>query len=248
MMIERRSRAGITLMELLVAMTLLSLLSVGILFAFRIGVTAMNRTGNRLMSNRRVLGVERILERQIAGFVPAKADCRISPQAAPQRLPFFQGEPQTMRFVSTYSLQEASRGYPRILELQVMPGENGEGVRLVVNEHLYSGPMSTGMFCLGLRSDPETRSTYVSFRPIEVSPDSFVLADKLAYCRFFYREEMEPPARPQWRAMWAKDFTPSAVRIEMAPLVPDPAKLQVPPIVAPFRADRNTMENYSDWQ
>ncbi|MEJ7607865.1 MAG: hypothetical protein WKF37_16740 [Bryobacteraceae bacterium] len=37
------------------------------------------------------------------------------------RLPFFQGDTQTMRFVSTYSLQEAGRGFPGA-ELQVIPG------------------------------------------------------------------------------------------------------------------------------
>ena len=219
---------GITLMELLVSISLLSLLSVGILFAFRIGLNAMTKTNGRLMSNRRVLGVERILEQQIAGFVPTKADCR------KQQVPFFQGEAQTMRFVSTYSLQEATRGYPRILEFQVIPGDQGRGVRLIVNEHLYSGPLSTGRFCVDA--------------PVEIGPDSFVLADKLAECRFSYREEFEPPQRPVWHMKWTKDFTPPAVRIDMVPLEPDPAKLHVSSIIAPFRVDRHAMMNYLDWQ
>jgi type II secretory pathway component PulJ len=238
--------AGITLMELLVAILLLSRLSVGILFAFRIGLSSQAKTNNRLISNRRVLGVERILEQQIAGFMPAKADCRADMQAPPNRLPFFQGEPQTMRFVSTYSLQEAFRGYPRILEFQVIPGENGLGVRLVVNEHLYSGPASTGRLCAGTVSDPETRTTTVRFFPVQIGPASFVLADKLAYCRFAYREELEPPQPARWLARWTREVTPSAVRIDMAPLEPDPAKLQVPSIVAPFRPDRHPMKNYTD--
>ncbi len=244
----RRKRAGVTLMELLVAITLLSLLSVGILFAFRIGLTAMSRTNNRLLSNRRVLGVERILERQIAGFIPTKADCRMTPESPPQRVPFFQGEPQTMRFVSSFSLEEASRGYPRVLEYQVIPGENGEGVRLIVNEHLYSGPLSTGRFCLGVRPDPQLATDVIMFRPVAVAPSSFVLADKLAYCRFAYREEPDPPVPAVWRPRWFRDATPIAVRIDMAPLVRDPAKLQVPPIVAPFRADRHPMQNLTDFQ
>jgi prepilin-type N-terminal cleavage/methylation domain-containing protein len=242
------AQKGITLMELLVAVMLLSLLSVGILFAFRTGLTAMGRTNDRLLSNRRVLGVERILEHQIAGFIPTKADCRAGPGAPAQRLPFFQGDPQTMRFVSTYSLQEASRGYPRILEFQVIPGENGEGVRLIVNEQLYSGPESTGMHCLGLRANPETQSQSVMFRPVAIGAMSYVLADKLAACRFAYREEREPPQPSIWRTQWAKDTTPAAVRIDMIPLVVDPAKLQVPAIVAPFRADRHIIENFADYE
>lgn len=235
-------------MELLVAITLFGLLSVGILFAFRTGLTAMSRTNNRLLSNRRVLGVERILERQIAGFIPTKADCRMSPEAPPQRLPFFQGEPQTMRFLSSFSLNEASRGYPRILEYQVIPGENGEGVRLIVNEHLYAGPTSTGRLCLGMRPDPLSATNVIMFQPVAVGPASFVLADKLSHCQFAYREERDPPAPAIWRTRWVKDSTPSAVRIDMAPLVRDPAKLQIPPIVAPFRVDRHPMQNLTDFQ
>src|SRR3954451_16919276 len=60
-------RAGVTLIELLVAMTLLSLLAVGVLFGLRIGLGAMERTNNRLQTNRKVLGVERVLTQQIAG-------------------------------------------------------------------------------------------------------------------------------------------------------------------------------------
>ncbi len=236
------SRRGITLMELLVSISLLSLLSVGILFAFRIGLNAMTKTNGRLMSNRRVLGVERILEQQIAGFVPTKADCRVAPDAPLQRLPFFQGEAQTMRFVSTYSLQEATRGYPRILEFQVIPGDQGGGVRLIVNEHLYSGPLATGRFCAGVLA------TNLLFYPVQIGPDSFVLADKLAECRFSFREELEAPQRPVWRSKWTKDSTPSAVRIDMIPLEADPAKLHVSSIVAPFRVDRHPMMGYIDWQ
>ena len=135
---------GITLIEMLIAVTLLSLLSVAVLFGMRIGLNAMERSNDRLMTNRKVLGVERVLTQQIAGMMPVMADCVTNPQAPPARLPFFQGEPETMRFVSSYSLNEAGRGYPRVLEYQVIAGENGAGVRLIVNESWYSGPTSAG--------------------------------------------------------------------------------------------------------
>ena len=66
----RSSARGITLMELLVAITLLSLLSVGVLFGLRIGLNAMERSNDRLMTNRKVLGVERVITQQIAGIMP----------------------------------------------------------------------------------------------------------------------------------------------------------------------------------
>ena len=242
----RASQAGVTLMELLVAMTLLSLLSVGILFAMRIGLSSMERANNRFTNTRRALGVEHAITEQVAGFLPVRADCRTTQQGPAQTIPFFQGEPQTMRFVSTYSLHDAWRGLPKILEYQVLPGENGVGVRLVVNELLYSGPLSAGTLCLGRRPDPLTARLVTVFRPVEAGPQSFVLADKLASCQFAFREEREPPLVPVWVQQWTAERSPSAIRIEMTPLDPEPGKLHVPSLVLPVHADRDPMKLYGE--
>ena len=53
------SRAGVTLMELIIAISLLSLLSVGLLMAMRVGLNAMEKSNNRIMANRRVSGAQR---------------------------------------------------------------------------------------------------------------------------------------------------------------------------------------------
>jgi prepilin-type N-terminal cleavage/methylation domain-containing protein len=241
----RSRQAGVTLIELLVAMALLSLLAVGVLFGMRIGLNAMERTNNRLQTNRKVLGVERVLTQQIAGFVPVKADCYQNPQAPPTRVAFFQGEPQTMRFVSTYSLNEASRGYPRILEYQVIPGENGEGVRLVVNELWYTGPRSAGSLCAGVATTPT--GLQLIFRPVLIGQHSFVLADKLASCRFGFKEQREPPRPDVWLPRWASARIPSAIRVDMMPLRSDPSLLEVPSVIAPVRITRDPMMEYQDY-
>jgi hypothetical protein len=244
-MTRRTPESGVTLMELLVAVSLLSLLSVGMLFAMRVGLSAMGRTNARVIDNRRVLGVERILTQQIAGFVPAAGFCGATAQAPGSPYVFFQGDAQTMRFISTYSLQEASRGYPQILEYQVIPGENGVGVRLIVNESLYTGPFGTGVHCLGIAPD-QSGVPRVMWRPVVAGPGSFVIADKLAHCTFTYKEERDLPQPDLWHARWPHDFTPAAVRIDMAPMAPDPANLQVPPMIAPFRVNRHAFTYYGD--
>src|SRR5580700_5197212 len=157
-------QAGITLIEVVIAVTLLSMLSVGMLAAIRMGFDALHKTNTRLMANRRVAGAQRVLEQELGGFVPVKALC--SPQSEAPLAPFvfFQGQPQSMRLVSTYSLDEAWRGRPRILELQVIPGDEGRGVRLIVNEIPYSGPMSAGQACLGIAADPVSGYPMPQFR------------------------------------------------------------------------------------
>lgn len=241
-----RSKAGVTLIEVLIAVSLLSLLSVGILFALRVGMNALGKANTKLMDNRRVAGTERIIEQQIAGFMPVVAWYAPAPGAPLAKIPFFQGEPQSMRFVSSYSLQQAARGLPQILEFQVIPGEEGRGVRLVVNETTYTGPLAAGFFCLGRAPDPALGGDAPRFKPIEAGPQSFVLADRLAFCRFSYLEPLPPPALERWRPNWVRPRWPLGIRMEMAPLDDDSSRLRPVPVTARVHVDRDPALEYKD--
>ena len=96
---KSRSQAGTTLIEVLVAVTLLSLLSVAMAFALRIGINAYQKTSAKLMENRRVAGAQRILEQELEGIVPAVAPCGLhtSPgeQPNPNWFAFFQAAPSS---------------------------------------------------------------------------------------------------------------------------------------------------------
>lgn len=227
---------GITLLEVLIAVTLLSLLSIGMFLAMRIGLNAYAKADSKLMDNRRAAGAQRILEQEIEGLVPVMALCG-SAEGTPYRTTFFQGEPQVMRLVSTFSLQQGWRGQPQILELFVIPAEP-KGVRLVVNEILYTGPAGAGRLC-SAQIPPR-------FADVEAGPQSFVLADKLAYCRFAYLERPNPFEPPIWQATWAAQAWPLAVRIEMAPLEADPSTVQPITMTAPIYLRRNPMTNYAN--
>ena len=152
-----------------------------------------------------------------------------------------------MRLASTYSLQQGSRGQPMILEFQVIPGENNQGVRFVVNERLYGGPQDAGLTCLGVAPDPLTGVTGPRFLPISVGANSFVLADKLAYCRFSYRQVVPAPPAVKWLARWTElQVLPDAVRIEMAPLMPDAGRLQPVSLTIPVHVTRRPLEPYEN--
>jgi hypothetical protein len=134
-------------------------------------------------------------------------------------------------------MAEGFRGYPRILEYQVIPGERNEGVRLVVNEHLYSGPSSAGQLCFAQRP---------MYTPIEVGPRSFILADRLAYCRFAYLQDAPDPQRVAWRGIWNLQQYPAAIRVEMAPLDPGNATLPLLSLTMPLKINKDPMETYED--
>jgi hypothetical protein len=244
----RRAEAGITLIEVLISVTLLGLLTLAMLFAMRVGLSALQKADTKLMDNRRVAGAQRVLEQQIAGFMPVQAVCASDPDAGPPpTIAFFQGEPQTMRMVSSYSLQEAWRGTPRLLEFQVIPGAEGHGVRLIVNESAYTGPLGAGRTCLGVSLDPSTGLNVPHFRPIQAGPQSFVLADKLAWCRFSYLEPEKPPELERWRPDWVLPRWPLGVRIEMAPIEDNPARLRPVSVTAAIRTNRAPDINYVDY-
>ncbi len=238
----RKSQAGVTLIEVVVAVTLLSLLSTGMLVALRIGLNSFSKVDTKLMDNRRVAGAQRIVEQELEGLMPVVSPCG----KTPVRMAFFQGEPQTMRLVSTFSLQQAWRGRPQVLEIFVIPGES-RGVRLVVNEIPYTGPENVGTLCLGITPDPETGVPSARFAPVAPTPRSFVLADQLAYCRFRYFTQLpDPKLPPVWRERWARPGWPLAVAIDMAPIERDASRLQPISVVAPLHVFRSPEINYDD--
>ena len=160
----------------MISITLVAALAAGMLMAMRTSLLSMEKINSRLQFNRRVMGMERILTRQIGGVMPVMSDC------GPGRIPIFLGTPDSLRLVSSYSMAEGARGYPQFDEFHVVKGE--EGVRLVVTEHLYTSPTSTAPVCEGQQS---------------VTPSSLIVADRLASCTFSYREAL-PDAFPS--AKW----------------------------------------------
>lgn len=249
-MIDRSARkqgsAGVTLIELLIAVLLLSLLSVGIVLTLRVALNAMNKSGSKLMANRRVSSVERILDQEVEGIMPVTADCQPQPGFSGGKQMFFQGERQSMRLASTYSLQQGERGVPMILEFQVIPTEDEQGVRLIVNERWYTGPRGAGMYCLGIGPSTDGGPPGPRFLPISIGPGSFVLADKLAYCRFSFRDPRLPGETPIWVERWKKTVLPKAIRIEMAPFAPDPGRLQPVTLTIPVHVTRLPLESYEN--
>ena len=161
-------QSGMTLLEVMIAVTLFAILSVGILMALRVGLNSMGHANDRLMTNRRAAYAVRILESELNGFMPAESGV-------------FQLTPQSPRPIDACSSREkvdqhafhlllflagCLARHPSDPRIPVIPGENN-GVRLVVNERPYTGSPSTGALCLGYMMDPITNTRIPLFRPIQ---------------------------------------------------------------------------------
>ena len=230
----RRSRRGLTLMEVLVAVSLLSLLSAGLLTAFRVGASAWESTTHRLTLDRRIAMVNAILHAEMEGLFPIQAEYQIPPQTTPSTFLFFQGQPDAMRFVSSYSLVEGPRGGLRLVELQIL--ETERGLRIVMNEFPYGGPRAAGQLVTAAEQDPASREMRLSFVPIRAQSASFVIADELAGGSFSYMIPETAFEPPRWVAAWTRTYQiPGAVKIELNPR-PDPSRLLPVTVTVPIRA------------
>lgn len=242
-----RNQSGVTLLEVLVAVTLLSLLTVGMFMAMRIGLSAFSRTDARLMENRRVAGAQRIIDQELEGLLPAVAACGTVDNKPGAKAVIFQGLSDTLTMVSTFSLQEAWRGRPQILQFLITPSDEGGGMRLLVNETPYTGPVSGGALCTGTIPDPSTGAPIPQFLRPSPGPASFVLADHLAYCRFQYLTPSPKIGEPGiWQATWTMKGWPAGIRVEMAPTEPSAAQLQPVTVTAPIYINRDPGVQYAD--
>jgi prepilin-type N-terminal cleavage/methylation domain-containing protein len=242
----RRRDAGVTLIEMLVAVTLLSLLTVGMVMALRISLAAYSKTETKLMDNRRVMGAQRIVQQELEGMEPAFVLCGANVQGAPGvRAVLFQGTPESMWMVSTFSLRDGWRGQPQILQMFVTPGK--EGMMLVVNEYPYTGAFGAAQYCTGTFMVPNTITRLALMASVPAGPKTFVLADDLASVRFSYytpATAMFDP--PSWQPSWASKGWPMAVRIEMVPTKPDPSRLEPITVTAPLHIRRDPEKVYTD--
>lgn len=202
---RRRARqAGMTLIELIVAVTLFALISGSIGVLLRVAFTSMERINSKVDFNRRILGSQRALDQMLAGIMPVRATC------AGLTIPF-QGDITVMRFVSSYSLQEGARGRPQIIELLSQPRPDGQGTRLLVNEYPYLGAASMSFVCT---SRPTVRQT------------SFILSDRLSICRFAYQRTEPGGGAGVWVPSWRFEGWPEQIRVELAPLRLEPGQIQ----------------------
>jgi prepilin-type N-terminal cleavage/methylation domain-containing protein len=226
---KRPAQRGVTLLELIIAISLVGLISAGMLTAMRTSLMTNEKVAARLTSNRQRMNLRQTIVRQLGGAMPVMGPCGGGTVA------LFQGTTQTLRFVSSFSLAEGSRGYPQMVEYRVVPGAAGS--RLMVSEQPYTGPASAAPFCADGGAE---------FAPGDAS--AVIAADRLSRCEFSYLRPLQQFAfiDAQWEAEWNQPFFPPAVKIEMASI--DGAAEPLPPlsVTVNLHADRDFRGAYAD--
>jgi len=107
------------------------------------------------------------------------------------------------------------------------------------------GPLSAGRVCFGLQFDQALGRAAPVFAPIQPSPTSFVLADRLVQVRFRYLSPRPLPNPPEWVDRWTEENLPEAIGVELVPLPNEPGPLPVS-LVIPLPVDRLPRKRYED--
>jgi general secretion pathway protein J len=206
-----------TLIEILVAVSLMGLLSVGIVTSLEVGANSWQRARSSLSLDRRIATANSILHSGISGIAPVLAQVPPGRRMEVQSLTFFQGEPQSMRFVSSYSVTEGRRGGLQIVELEIVNSERGR--RVLLNQMPYRGPLSAGVLVAGFVRDANFPRGRVIFEPIRPRATSLIILDELQECRFAY---LKAPGHylgsSAWIDYWDEvNMLPVAVAIRLTP-------------------------------
>jgi prepilin-type N-terminal cleavage/methylation domain-containing protein len=244
-----RAQRGVTLLEMLIAITLVAGLSTGMLMAMRTSLLTYEKTAKKLESNRRFVKAQEILSSQISSVIPVSGICP-APEGPGIAVPsFLIGTIDRLRLVSSYSIAEGARGYPQVVEYRVLSGERGS-VRLVATERPYTGPQSTVSFCTGAASTGSAfefgSAAQTSAKP--ATEASYVLADHLAYCRFSYHEPYDQNSflETSWLPLWDRPVLPAGVRLEMQPVAPERGGLSALGMTIPIQVNRDPTVVYDD--
>ena len=233
---SRRGQRGLTLIELMIAVVLVAALMTGLLMVMRTALITYDKLNHRLQENRKTMALQQALQRQIGGMIPLTAGCD-GPAGV------LMGDTGSMRFVSSASLSEGTRGYPRMIEYHATADPDG-GMRLMMTESFYDGVFSKAPCGAGV---PAAAPVNFGGAPGSAPNEPVQMAGKLAFCRFSYQDVVqETMLCGAWLTGWSKPILPAAVRIEMAPLNPSSNELPSLTLSVPLRLTRQIGVDYVD--
>ena len=186
----KRRESGFTLLELLVALSLVGLMSVAIFGGLRFGTRTWEAGSARSEQINEVVLTQSLMRRhliQLAAFDQV--------QQRSETAPVFEGEGQFVRFLAPLALQVGLGGVYQF-ELAVEDGAEGRA-RLVIRWRLY-------------RPD---RAPDEPFDPA----DQRVLLDGLEDAEFRYFGAVNRRDDPEWRELWpGQALLPSLIALEVA--------------------------------
>ena len=178
---------GFTLLEILVAVTLLGLLMATLLGGVRLGMRAWEASGTRLDNDARLTAVQDFLRERLTQARGSEA----SASPAIETDPAFRGQPDRLSFVT------------------LMPEHLGAGLErmiLTLTKADAGADLSVEWWPADLGDDPDALSDAVRSR---------VLLAHVAELRLTYFGQVEARQPPTWSTVWTQPSLPLLVRVQL---------------------------------
>ncbi|MGH9429424.1 MAG: PulJ/GspJ family protein [Terriglobia bacterium] len=191
-----RKDSGFTLMELLVSITLMSLVAVAIHSGFRLSLSSWEKSEKALQRQRTLHFVLDLISRQVGSIVPYYSRQQL--EGTPVDVLLFQGTAQGVRFVSSFSSEGRAADGLRLVEYFLADSPAGDGKALLINETAL--PENSELVGKVFTSFSRSEGNYVvaEFASFVSKLDSTLLVQDLADAHFEFPkkdkdEEVPPP-------------------------------------------------------
>lgn len=239
---------GFSLLEMVVTLTLFSLITVIVFAAFDLSVRTINRGGKRIEETERVRSVFQLIRRQIASIYPVVPEEEESEDEPPAegvprgrviQLPYFLGSGERMAFISLFSLRLNAIPGLCFVAYAVEPADDGPGMVLVEYEKQYTGvnpmgrregsPLPENIFRYELLGGLES----AGFEYYGVDPDAPIPTAR----------QLQPPEK-RWHPAWdveQRGDLPEAVRLTYRFLPGTRSGMAEGEVLVPIRSHGNTL-------
>lgn len=174
---------GFTLVEMMVAITLVALMSLALWGVLRISITSWKRGTEAIDANQRHRTLLDLVQKQMASIYPLVPPLDL--QMGTGITPVFSGSASSMQFISLCALRFRDNPGLTMVSYEVVPDNDG-GHSLVERETRYLG------------GDPSLQVDY----PAAETPDT-VIFDRLISLEFEYYDPGTPDVPPQWVREWS---------------------------------------------
>jgi len=199
---RNRSAAGLTLLEVVVAITISGLVALAALASMRIGMRAWEKEQSAVFDMRRVASVQDILHLQLSNLLLRNIVVEVFERR--QQMPFFLAEGNRLVFLTSYSALARGRGGIVVADY-LAEQQPDQTWKLWLDERLALDDQHLAGWVAGIRSTPD--GFWPVLRPFDKARP-LLLWEGLRECRFQYRWETPPPGG------WFS-FMPSLGRFEM---------------------------------
>ncbi len=206
------SKRGVTLIELLVAISLMGMISLALLFSMRIGSGAWRRGNARMAANRGVIAAGDLISAQLADVQARRV--KWGPDDSPTFFAYFDGAPERLRLLTSYSLALRSRGGVWLAEYFFV--KEGDGCALRYYERQYDTDRDIASTVRGAGFDPFANRMSVLFNSDPPASSGRTLYTGLRDCRFEYL--IEPQDAPAyWGKYWITNdrYLPRSVAVRV---------------------------------